>query len=67
MIINYFAFRPGAGEFFFPTPQVNIFYLDPPNKGGGVSDSVPSPKRHTYFNVKPNTGNGREPSPPATY
>ena len=53
----------GCPFFFFSTPHVKLFNFDPPDKGG-ISDTVPSPKRHTKFYVKPNTGGCRELSPP---
>ena len=47
----------------FSKPHAELFNFDPPDRGG-VSDTVPSLKRHTKFYVKPNTGDGREPPPP---
>ena len=35
--------------------HVKLFNVDVPDKGGGVSDTVPSLKRHTKCDVKPNT------------
>ena len=49
-------------EFFFSTPHVTLFNFDPPDRGG-VSDTVPSPKRHSKFYLKTNTGDGRDLSP----
>ena len=46
----------------FSTPHVELFNFDPPDRGG-VSDTVPSPKRNTKLYIKPNAGDGREPSP----
>ena len=54
-------------EKYFWAPHVKLFNLDPPDRGGGVSDTVPSPKRHTKFYIKPNTGDHRELSPPVLY
>ena len=53
-------------DFFISTPHVELFNFDPPDRGG-VSDTVPCPKRHTKLYIKPNTGDGRELSPPVLY
>ena len=53
--------------FFFSTPHVKLFNFDPPDRGvcvWGVSDTVPSSKRHTNFYIKSNTGDGIESCPP---
>ena len=57
---------PGAADFFFRHHTSNFSTSTLPAGGGGVSDTVPSPKLHTNFCIKPNTGDGRELSPPAT-
>ena len=45
---------------FFPTPHVESFNFDPPDKRrGGLSDTASSLKRLSSFYTKRNTGDGR--------
>ena len=55
----------GAAETFMFDATRRIFQLRPSRQGGGVSDTIPSPKRHPNSYIKPNTGDGRDPSPPS--
>ena len=48
----------------FSTPHVELFNFDPPDRGG-VSDTVPSPKRHTNFYINQTRGTA-ESCPPCT-
>ena len=54
----------GAAETFMFDATRRIFQLRPSRQGGGVSDTIPSPKRHPNSYIKPNTGDGRGISPP---
>ena len=47
-----------GARFYFDTTRRIKF--DPPDKrGGGVSDTAPSLKRHSSFYIEPNTGDNR--------
>ena len=61
----YLFFCARVPDFFFFDTTRQIIQLRPPRQGGGVSDTVPFPKRHTVLYIKPNTGDGRELSPPS--
>ena len=47
--------KPRVPDFFFRHHTSNYSTSTLPT-GGGVSNTVPSPKRHTEFYIKPNTG-----------
>ena len=61
----FFDVEPRVPEPCFSTPTVELFNFDPPD-GGGVSDTVPSPKRHTKFYVNQTQGTV-ESRPPLLY
>ena len=60
----YFAVEPAVPDFFFSTPHVKLFNFDPPDRGGGVSDAVLSPKRHTKFQINQTQGTVESCPPP---
>ena len=53
-----------AAEKMFFDATSRIIQLRPSRQRGGVSDTVPSPRRYTNSYIKWNTGDGREPSTP---
>ena len=61
---EYNTWSRGGRFFFFDTTRRIIQLRPSRQRGGGVSDTAPSPKRHTNSYIKPNTGDGREPPPP---
>ena len=55
-----------AADFVFPTPHVDLFNIDRPERGGEyLAPSPPStPVQNIYIYTKLSAGEGREPPPP---
>ena len=62
----YGIYRRAAAKIVFDATR-RIIQTRPPRQGGEVFNTVPSPERYTNSYIKPNTGDGREPSPPLCY
>ena len=80
--MDCFSNTSRGGRFIFSIPHVELFYFDPPDRGGGGPETVPSPNRYAKLckrntgdggeplppcSIKRNTGDGQEPSPPSIY